>query len=98
MALEVIKEKVVVFHGDGLIILQKYPKKRLINIFLAGSGTCYVFDALCDFEDRLLGYVKPNICVNSNEVEACRANFDSMVVADCVFVSLLLLSVKLVFQ
>ena len=67
-------------------------EKRLLNLFLAGSGTCYLFDALCNFEDRLLGYVTPNICVNVNEVEAYRADFDSLLFGDCVFTFIIIVT------
>ena len=45
---------------------------------------CLLFNALCDFEHRLLGYVESNICVISNDIGACVANFDGLVVRDCV--------------
>ena len=52
-------------------------------------SSCYMLDALCDFKDRLLGYVKPYICVISKEVGACRVNFDGLVIGDCVCVYVL---------
>ena len=44
----------------------------------------YVFNLLCDFEHRLLGYVESIICVISNDIGACVANFDGLMVRDCV--------------
>ena len=56
----------------------------LVGDDLDVGGARNVFHFFPNFGGRLLGYVQPNILIISNEVGACRVNFDSLVVGDGV--------------